>query len=444
MTKSPPRVNRNSIGLMLEFAKSPIDAVSKYCASVGDVYEFRVGFKRVFVMSTPEAAKHILQTNHRNYIKDRGYKELSLVLGKGLVTNEGDSWLRQRRLAQPAFYKESLEEIFKSMGTIVQTYVKDFEQYRGKPESVNVLHEMMGLTLEIVLRGLFGREKLPELHNIHEIVTQQQEYVITRLRRPYKIPFMGLTGQKRRFNEQHDWMDNLVRKFIAERKASGIVHQDLMGMFMSARDEETGEAMDERQLIDECITMIGAGHETSANGMAWALLLCAQAPNVWARIKAEADSVYGDGVPNFAQVMQLQYTRQVVDEVMRLYPPAWTVGRENLEEDEPDGWRIPKGSFVLVPIYIFHHNPKFWPDPERFDPDRFSPEASKNRPKFHYFPFGAGPRMCIGNQFALMEMQLILAMLAQRFTFEVDQSHPIQKQPLITLRSKYGVKLFVK
>ena len=149
-------------------------------------------------------------------------------------------------------------------------------------------------------------------------------------------------------------------------------------------------------------------------------------------------------MPNFAQVMQLQYTRQVIDEVMRLYPPAWTVGRENLEDDEPDGWRIPKGSFVLIPIYIFHHNPKFWPDPERFDPDRFSPEASKNRPKFHYFPFGAGPRMCIGNQFALMEMQLILAMLAQRFTFEVDQSHPIQKQPLITLRSKYGVKLFVK
>ena len=258
---------------------------------------------------------------------------------------------------------------------------------------------------------------------------------------PYMIPWTFLNGRRRRFWQDLGRFDNTLQEMIGERRKMEQRPPDLLTMLLEAQDEETGEGMSDRQLRDEAITIFAAGHETSANGLAWTLYLLAQHPEMLRKVKAEVQRVLGDGLPQFEDLRNLSYTRQVVEEGMRLYPPAWAIGREAVETDEILGQTIPAKSILFLSIYALHRHPQLWTDPNRFDPDRFAPEQAKERSRWHYLPFGAGPRMCIGNNFALMEMQLLLALLVRQFNFTVAPGFTAELQPLITLKPKHGILL---
>lgn len=441
---SIPKVPLSALGSTRMFAKDPIAFIMHWRKTLGDKFWYNIANRKVIVMATPEAAKHVLQMNQKNYVKDEAYMQLSMLLGKGLVTNEGESWFKQRRLAQPAFYKESLKEIFNIMGQVMEEFLIDFKQQNQAGQSLDIHRSMMQVTLEAVMRSLFTTSLTQDVDKLHHTLVFLQEHVITRIRRPYMIPIMWLNGDSRRFRREYKVIQGLVLDVINQRRASGEHKPDLLGMFMDARDADTQEQMDEQQLIDECITMVGAGHETSANALAWTFHLLSTRPEIQDRIRAEANAVCSDKMPSFEDLMRMPYSRQVIEEAMRLYPPAWTVGRKSLQDDIVDGAKVSKGEILLIPIYAIHHDGKLWDNPELFNPDRFESEQAKKHDKYQYFPFGAGPRMCIGNNFALMEMQLILSKLVQQYHFTDDASHIPEYQALITLRSKNGVKVFAK
>lgn len=366
---------------------------------------------------------------------------LNPVLGNGLVTSEGDFWLRQRRLVQPAFHRERLQELFVTMGNITDAFLAEMETFRGK-SAVDIDAKMMGITADIALKTLFGNISNEDKMQIYHQVNRTQKYLVTRVRRPYRIPLMVVNGEKNRFKTDLAYFNKLVFEFIHQRHGMEEKPNDLLQLLLDSLDEETGARMNDQQIRDEAITMFAAGHETSATALSWLLLELARQPEIVAKIRKEGELF--ENVPSFEQLLKLPYTRQVIEEGMRLYPPAWTMTREALTDDNVDSQSIPKGISVFMSIYELHRNPNIWDNPLVFNPENFSPENVKNRDKFNYLPFGAGPRLCIGQQFAMMEMQLILAALIKRFDFEIDPGHHVGIYPQIVLKSTNGIKLFVK
>ncbi len=409
----------------------------------GDFYRVKGLAKPFYAIFRPSIIKYVLQTNAKNYKKSIAYDQLKIALGNGLVTSEGDFWRKQRRMAQPAFYKERLVALFDMMAAISTDYVQDLEAKLETNKSLEISQEMMTVTADIALQTLFSANDYGNQEEMYRIMVSVQEYVIKRVNQPFKIPLQYINGNHRQFLREKAVFDDLIYRVIQERRSSKEQRNDLLAMLLDATDVDTGEGMSDEQLRDEAITIFSAGHETSANALSWTLYLLSQQPEIAAKIRAEANEVFGDKVPSFQDLHRLNYTKQVVEEGMRLYPPAHALGRENLSDDVLDGVPVAKGSVAFINIYALHRSPKYWEEPERFNPDRFAPEQVKARPKLTYMPFGAGARMCIGNHFAMMEMQLLLAMLVQKFNFRLDESHPIETQPLITLKPKHGIKLFV-
>jgi len=434
------KIARFGIQAPFIFAKDPLLAIRKGFDTCGDTFRLKL-FREFLVSRDPAFFKHILVTNNKNYKKGSSSKMLNPVLGNGLVTSEGDFWLRQRRLVQPAFHRERLQELFVTMGTITAAFLDEMETFRGKP-AVDIDAKMMGITADIALRTLFGNISNEDKMQIYHQVNRTQKYLVSRVRRPYRIPLMVVNGEKSRFRTDLAYFNKLVFEFIAQRHHSGEKPNDLLQLLLDSLDEETGARMNDQQIRDEAITMFAAGHETSATGLSWLLLELAKQPAIVAKIRKEAEIF--DVVPTFDQLMKLPYTRQVIEEGMRLYPPAWTMTREALTDDQVESKAFPKGISVMMSIYELHRNPNIWHNPLIFDPENFSPENVKNRGKFNYLPFGAGPRLCIGQQFAMMEMQLILAALIKRFDFEIDPAHKVEIYPQIVLKSTNGIKLFVK
>ncbi|SEJ01271.1 Cytochrome P450 [Dyadobacter koreensis] len=434
------KIARFGIQAPFIFAKDPLSAIRKGFDTCGDTFRLKL-FREFLVSRDPAFFKHILVTNNKNYKKGSSSKMLNPVLGNGLVTSEGDFWLRQRRLVQPAFHRERLQELFVTMGTITAAFLDEMEQYRGM-EPVDIDAKMMGITADIALRTLFGNISNEDKMQIYHQVNRTQKYLVSRVRRPYRIPLMIVNGEKSRFKRDLEYFNKLVFEFIRERHNSGESRNDLLQLLLDSLDEETGAQMNDQQIRDEAITMFAAGHETSATGLSWLLLELARQPSIVAKMRKESEIF--DIVPSFDQLMKLTYTRQVIEEGMRLYPPAWTMTREALGDDQVESQAYPKGISVMMSIYELHRNPNIWNNPLIFDPENFNTEHVKNRGKFDYLPFGAGPRLCIGQQFAMMEMQLILAALIKRFDFEIDQKHAIGIYPQIVLKSTNGIKLFVK
>lgn len=426
-----------------EFLKDPIKFTIEKQETLGDFYEVKTPFIKLFVTTNPEAIQHVLVKNHRNYLKSPAYRELELALGKGLLTNEGDSWFRQRRLAQPAFYKKSLEGIFEKMIDTVMDFSSSLITKKG--QQVDFSQLMMEVTSDIVLKALFSVENPEDKEKMHRQVTDTQNYLIHRTTHPYLIPWLHLNGQHRTFLKDKKMFDDLAYRFINEHRNAENPPADFITMLLDAEDAETGERMSDLQIRDEAITIFAAGHETSANALAWTFYLLSQHPEIFQKLKKEAQDVLGDRKPQFTDIQQLSYAKQVIEEGMRLYPPAYAVGRESIEEDEILGEKIPKKAVVFVSIAAAQRDPKSWENPDEFNPDRFLPERAKKIPKYAYMPFGAGPRMCIGNHFAIMEMQLILAVLARDFEFEfAGKKTPPEYQPLVTMRPKEGMPLIIK
>ena len=427
-----------------EFLEDPLQFTVDNAQALGDFYRIPFPFRTLYATTNLEVIRYVLQTNPRNYVKSPGYRQMKQALGNGLVTNEGDSWRRQRRMIQPAFYKSQLEELFKKMAKVAENYCLKMAKKSNQPEPLDITKEMMSVTADIVMKTLFSAENPASQSQMYQTMNIAQEHIMYRTFHPFLIPFTYVNGKRRRFLQALKLFDNNVFDWMEERRNSPNPPVDLLTMLLQVRDAETGEPMSDRQIRHEAITIYSAGHETSANGLSWTLYLLSQHPEVVEKIRAEARKALGERTPTFEDLKALQYTRQVLEEGLRLYPPAYAVGRETIGEDEILRQKIPKKSIVLIAIYALHRDTNYWENPERFDPSRFEPEKVKERPRLSYLPFGAGPRMCIGNHFALMEMQLILVMLLRKFDFELVKDHPIKPNPLVTLKPKWGIKMWVK
>lgn len=405
----------------------------------GDVIRFPIGRMQLVLLNHPSHVVHVLQQNVAAYRKSISYQELALVLGQGLVTSEGALWRKQRRLIQPNFRRPELGRFAPLFTTSTQALL---EEWRGRDSSqpMDVHVEAMRLTLRIVGHALFSTDLSAESGELGRALDDVLPFVQKRTEALVNIPVSWPLPSHRRYRRAQRSLDKIVDSLIeAHRNAGDNAPRDLLSMLLAVRDPETGEAMDTRQVRDEVMTFLLAGHETTANAVAWTLLLLGQHPDVQSRLLGEIDSVLGDRTPTVEDIPRLDLTRRVLQESMRLYPPAWLIEREALVDDSIDGYHVPKGSVVMLCLYTTHRHPDFWDDPERFDPDRFLADRHQHRSRGAYFPFGAGQRQCIGEGFAMMEMMLVLPMLVRQFRFEPVEGHRIEVDPGVTLRPKHGI-----
>ena len=398
------------------------------------------------VTDHPDLIRHVLQKNHKNYIKTKVVRNIVKDhIGNGLLTSDGDYWLTQRRAIQPGFHKGRLEKISHTMVAEINQYMDTvLDAYAESGETFDIVKEMTHLTFKIVSKSLFGGAANDNtLNMIDEIVTKMQESIVALVRKPFIKPWMQLTGALARTKKLQEKGNNLILDIIRERKASGESHDDLLDMLLETRYED-GSGMTDQQLLEEALILLVAGHETSAMALSWAWYLLAGHSDIEEKLLQSAVENLGHENPSFEQLRSLGYSLQVIEEVMRLYPPAWITDREPLENEIADGIQIEKGLDIICLIYSLHRNPKYWADPEKFDPERFNEENKKQHTPYSYIPFGGGPRLCIGNNFALMEMQFVLTMLSRRYSFHLISKEKIELYPLVTLRPKNGIRMKIK
>jgi len=412
------------------FRRDPIRFVERLHATYGDVARFRFGPRRLYLVAHPDQVRDVLVTNHRNFIKSKALQRARAVLGQGLLTSEGDMHLRQRRMAQPAFHRERIA----ALGETMVAYAARVADGWLAGAEMDVAREMNRLTLAIAGKTLFGADVEREADEIGAALNDALN-AFKRLTNPLgvildRLPLPG-TLRVRRAAER---LDETIYRMIEERRRSGEDRGDLLSMLLAARDEEgDGGAMTDLQLRDEALTLFLAGHETTANALAWTWHLLALNPDAEARLHAELDA-FGDAPPRVDDLPRLPFTRAVLAESMRLYPPAWAIGREPLADFVAGGFRIRAGTVVLMSPWVTQRDPRWWPEPERFDPDRWTPENEARLPRYAYFPFGGGPRKCIGEGFAWTEGILVLATLARRWRLRHAPGAEVGRQPLITLR----------
>ena len=394
----------------------------------GDTYRVYVPARRsyTYVIHHPDDVKRVLVSNHRNYTKGVGLDRVKILLGKGIMTSEGELWRRQRYMMQPLFHRRVIGGFAALIAETNDRWIDRWERLARAGEPINLTDEMSELTLEIVLRSIFGRD-LDRLSqqlggNPFEVVTREQSRDLQ-----FAYKFRSLT--------------KLVAQLLARRRAEHEEHADYVAMLMNARDKESGEPMAERELIDEIMTLVVAGHETTASGLNWTWYLLSQHPQVESKLHAEIDAARDLPVPSLTQIEALRYARQVVDESLRLYPPGWVLSRRTIAADVLGGYPVPPGTNVLLPLYLLHRHPKFWSNPEVFDPERFAPEHEAQRPRFAYMPFAAGPRHCIGESFALYEMLVHLYKVARRYRLRYVPDKPLELEAQINLRTRHPLHM---
>lgn len=432
----PPGVfGLKALPYVSKLAKDPIGFFELMESKFGKSARFGLRQVTFHLITQPEDIKRVLQENNQNYHKGVFYKELGRILGKGLLNSEGEFWKKQRKLIQPSFHKQRISEFVEIMA---QETRKTSENWK-KVSSLDISKEMMRLTFAIVGRTLFRTEVESYAARIEHSLKIALELVTKRITRIFPFPFSWPTPENLKLKRALKDMHSVVDELIAERKKNP--SNDLISMLLEVRDEETGETMSEAQVRDEAITLLLAGHETTANALSWGFYLLSKHPEICEKVREEANRVLGDKSPTLEDVQKLTYTRKVLDEVLRLYPPAWVIERTAMGPDQIGGYDVETGTNISICIFNIHRNPDFWENPDKFDPDRFDEERSADRPKYAYLPFGGGPRICIGNIFALTEATLILAMLVKNYKFETVSDHPVVMEPLVTLRPKYGILL---
>ena len=396
----------------------------------------RLLFLHSFLVNKPEYIEHVLLTNHANYGKSHFVRHmLGPLLGEGLLISEGDFWRRQRRIAAPAFHNRRIADFVATVGSSAEATLARWRDITGP---FDVSAEMMALTLDIICRTMFSTDVTRDVAAVRRMMDQVVGVRVGMLDL-FGLPNWIPRRQTRTLRRVVAEFEAFVADLLATRRAETVERSDLLAMLLAARDPETGEGMSDRQLRDEILTIFTAGHETTANALSWVWYLLAQHPDAEARLHDELDRVLGGRTPGFADLAQLKRTRMVLDEAMRLYPPAHGISRTAIREDRIGGVRIPAGATVTVNIYVTHRNPNLWHEPERFDPERFAPANVAQRHRFAYLPFGGGPRVCIGNSFAIAEAQVIIAAIAQHYRLRLAPGHVVEPIGLITLRPKNGV-----
>jgi cytochrome P450 len=422
--------------------KEPVKQINWFIKKYGDIFSLTVPFNKVALVSTPEFARYILLDNNKNYTKSLAYDLLRPLLGNGLLTSEGDFWKKQRKLIQPAFHKRKLEELTGMMIATAEEVAGKFDRYASQGKYFDVLPEMTAFTLEIISKAIFSTGVDDSAEIVGRQITLLNAMTIEKINRPIRLPAVLPTPFNVKEKKSLQILDDIIYNIIEKRKKEAISKNDLLSMLMDARDEETGAQMDNRQLRDELMTIFIAGNETSSNALTWTLYLLSQNPDAAKKMVAEIDSKLDSGLQlNFNTVNEFHYVKQVIEESMRMFPPVWSIGRRTIEEDEIGGYRIEKRTNVLIPLIYLQRTEKYWDEPDKFKPERFAPEKRNNIDRFVYFPFGGGPRLCIGNNLAMLEMQLIIIILYRRFKFALQPGFTVEAEPMVTLRPKYGMMM---
>src|SRR5215218_4797704 len=423
------------VGHVVQFRRDPLALLTRVAREYGDVARFLAATQTIYLLNHPDYIRDVLVTHHARFKKGRALQRAKRLLGEGLLTSEGEFWRRQRRLAQPAFHRQRINSYAETMVAYAE---KTSARWRDG-ETLDVSAEMMRLTLAVVGKTLFDADVESDADEVGAALTE-----VMSLFGYLMLPFAELLEKlplppRRRFERARARLDAVIYRIIEERRREGRDRGDLLSTLLHAVDEEGDRTgMTDEQLRDEVMTIFLAGHETTANALAWTWYLLSQNREVEARLHAELDEVLAGRPPTAEDLPRLRYTEMVFAESMRLYPPAWILGRRALEEFEVGGHLIPRGGLVILSPYVMQRDPRYFPDPEQFDPERFTPEAKASRPQFSYFPFGGGPRRCVGEGFAWMEAVLILAALARRWRLRLAPGVVVRTEPRITLRPGKG------
>jgi cytochrome P450 len=428
-------IKRWSLGPLNE---SPLDYFTRIARDYGDVVGIRVvNFRTIFV-NHPDAIEEALVTNARKCVKGRVLRANRHVFGEGLLTSEGDFWLRQRRLAQPAFHRARIATY---AATMVEYTQRLLESWRDGEER-DAHQEMMRLTLQIVAKTLFDADVEREARDVGKSLSLLLEFGAN-FKRTLFIPHWVPTPTNLRIKREVAQIEKILYRIIAERRASGHDAGDLLSMLLHAQDED-GSRMTDRQLRDETITLFLAGHETTAGTLSWTWWLLGLNPAVEAKLHAELDTVLAGRPPSLEDLPKLAYTGNVITESLRLYPAAWGLARVAVEDHELAGYPVKKGMGIAMAQWVVHRDPRWYNAPEEFRPERWEGDLLKRLPRFAYFPFGGGPRQCIGNSFALMEATLLLATIAQKYRLRLVANHPVVPLASITLRPRHGVRVILE
>ncbi len=422
------------------FRHDALGFLTRCAAQYGDVASFRLGRRRIALVSHPDLIEQVLVTDNRNFTKHFAFDLLRPTLGNGLLMSEGDLWLRQRRLMQPAFGPRRLDAYAATMVEHTRRMLASW----GDGQACDLHHEMLRLALAIVAQVLLDVDTSRAASDVGASVDLLMVDFNYRFKNPFSWPLWLPTPWNLRVKRALGRLNEIIQGIIAQRRASREDRGDLLSMLVQARDELDGQGMSDQQLRDEVITMFLAGHETTANVLSWTWYLLARHPQIEARLHEEVDRVLAGRPPTAADMPKLVQTERVILETMRLYPPAFVIGREAIEECAVGGYRLAAGTTILMSQWVVHRDARWYEEPLCFNPDRWAPEVAERLPKYAYFPFGGGPRICIGNRFAMLEAVLIVATMAQQVRFKLAEGQDVVPWPAITLRPAHGLAATVE
>jgi len=422
-------------------AHNPVQVLSKYTALYGDTFRFYFGgVKEAIVTTNPVVIQHVLKTNSENYHKSHIQKKrMGHFLGKGLLTTEGEAWKTQRRLIQSGFERKQLEVLSSIMQDSLADSLRDFDR-QAHIGPVDIYPLMMKITFAMVGKSLFGAKlKEDDINLISEAISTVQEFMVRQTIQPYLNPWFTVSGELRKHEEMTARAFGILRDYIRWRREEKPGH-DLLQILLDARYSD-GTSMSDELVVSESMQLLVAGHETSSNALSWLLYLLSSRPDCVDRVRDEFDSVLGERHVSFSDVPKFEFTTQVILEALRLYPPFWMVDRMTLADDRAGDLDIPRGSTVVVFIYGTHHSPRYWENPESFDPERFTKAKEKLHTPFAHLPFGAGPRGCIGGNYAMLQMLMILSVVLRKYDFHLVPGQTIEPRPMVILRPEHGIRV---
>jgi cytochrome P450 len=426
------------VGALLAIRKDPISFFLELSKDYGDIASCKFGRNRSYFVNHPTGIKHILADNHYNYVKSSSYRHFKPVFGDGLPMQEGASWLKRRKLAGPAFSQSSLEQFAPIMIDQILEMLDQWEKnYLSRDQPFDITREMFTIALKIDTATLLSADIRPQFPVLMQSITTMFRILERRIYSALPIPWQVPTPTNLSFKKALNTLDNIILGCIEEHRKGN--YNDLLMRFINARDEDTNEAMSDRQVLGEARTALIAGHETTASALAWTFYMLCKHPAVERKVRAELEQVLRGRLPKFSDLKELKYTRWTMLETLRLVPSGWLFSRRALEDDEVLGYRIPKDSSVNICPYALHRRLDFWPDPEVFEPERFSPEAEQNRSPYCFLGFGGGPRACIGGGFSLVESVLLLATTLQKYALELVPSQDVKPIPMLFLRPNKAI-----
>jgi len=422
-------------------ARNAVRILSKYTAGLGDTFRFYIGgLKEAIVTTDPSVIQHVLKTNAENYQKSEiQVKRMGHFLGKGLLTTHGEAWRTQRRLIQKGFDRKQLDALSSIMQDSLADSLRDFDRKIGSGP-VDIYPHLMKMTFAMVARSLFGaRLKDEEIDLVSHTICTVQGFIVRQTLQPYLNPYFAVSGELRRHEDMRVRADRILMAYIKQRRNQEPGH-DLLQTLMDAR-YSNGEGMCDELVLSESMQLLVAGHETSSNGLSWLLYLLSSRPDCVEKVRQEFDSVLGEVPLSHADLPKLEFTTQVIQEGLRLYPPFWMIDRMAVADDRVGEIEIPRGSTVIIYVYGAHHAPRYWESPESFEPERFTKANEKLHKPFTYLPFGGGPRGCIGGNYAMLQMLMILSHLLRRYDFQLAPGQTIEARPMVILQPKHGIRM---